>query len=531
MAKSNLALLRPNVTFYGISLSDSALRNWEGDNAENPKLVINWNQIDARADESLNNISIAIAQRFPTYSKENIKSLAHDIYNGNKIKVNDSVIGVVKNNIEKIGYISAKNTSDERQIELSVNWVEKFDVNDFKTKLVSSDAQFSVISSKKLKQIERKFQDVVTRAYNLMPELESDYKSYNEIAEAATKFDDTDFMIDTPKEDKGGIITIFYGTNRNIITEKGKEPDFGSEETDEINYGSCDVQLPEGHKRGELERPGNILWWQLPTNEHVHVVMKSCKLMSSNDFKASFAETLLTKPKKQGLLFIHGYQTTFKEAAYRTAQLAWDLPFTGYAGFFSWPSSGELLPYPTDGAAARSTAPLLKTFIGELLQVNGLEQLHIIAHSMGGLVLTLALKDLAADSLMMAHLNKIFQLILGAPDIDKKEFKNVILPSFNKLGKRRTLYASNHDTALNVSSIGRSNRERLGQIIEDVFTSPGLDSIEASNLKAKSNHSYIFQNSEVLSDLFFLITQGLAPADRRLREIEKAPLNYWLFPK
>lgn len=132
---------------------------------------------------------------------------------------------------------------------------------------------------------------------------------------------------------------------------------------------------------------------------------------------------------------------------------------------------------------------------------------------------------------MTANLDKIFQLILGAPDIDKKEFKNVILPSFTKLGKRRTLYASDHDTALNVSSIGRSNRERLGQIVEDVFTSPGLDSIEASNLKSKSNHSYIFQNSDVLSDLFFLITQGLAPADRRLREIEKLPVNYWLFPK
>ncbi|PIG96373.1 hypothetical protein CS542_08890 [Pedobacter sp. IW39] len=74
---------------------------------------------------------------------------------------------------------------------------------------------------------------------------------------------------------------------------------------------------------------------------------------------------------------LHGYRTTFK-AAYRTAQLTYDLKFKGVSGFFSWPSAGKLVPYPTDGAAARSSALYLKTFISEIIQINELEQ-HIIA--------------------------------------------------------------------------------------------------------------------------------------------------------
>ncbi|PIG96374.1 hypothetical protein CS542_08895 [Pedobacter sp. IW39] len=39
---------------------------------------------------------------------------------------------------------------------------------------------------------------------------------------------------------------------------------------------------------------------------------------------------------------------------------------------------------------------------------------------MGGLILTLSLKDLIADPTMIVHVDKIFQIILGAPDIDQK---------------------------------------------------------------------------------------------------------------
>lgn len=253
--------------------------------------------------------------------------------------------------------------------------------------------------------------------------------------------------------------------------------------------------------------------------------------MTKEMFLKDFSKHIGNKPKQHALLFIHGYNSSFEDAAHRTAQLAWDIPFEGYAGFFSWPSAANLMHYGADDAAARSCVPFLKTFIADILKHEGVEQLHIIAHSMGGLVLTLTLKEISDDAALEIHLNKLHQLILGAPDIDQKEFRNTILPAFKSLGRRRTIYASDHDLALFGSSLLRNSRDRLGRIGEDIFVAVGLDTIEASNLKSPNNHSYLFESKIMLSDLYYLITKNIPPNERRLREISNHPVSHWLFPK
>jgi len=102
---------------------------------------------------------------------------------------------------------------------------------------------------------------------------------------------------------------------------------------------------------------------------------------------------------------------------------------------------------------------------------------------------------------------------------------------FNKVGDQRTPYASDHDEALNSSSSLRSLRDRLGQIGNGIFVASGLDSVDASNLKTKSSHSYIFEDKELLTDLYYIVNKGLPPEERRLQEINYAPLSYWLFPE
>ena len=150
---------------------------------------------------------------------------------------------------------------------------------------------------------------------------------------------------------------------------------------------------------------------------------------------------------------------------------------------------------------------------------------------MGGLILTLSLNILSSDTSKINELEKICQLVLGAPDIDKNEFLNTILPGFSKLGKQRTLYASDHDFALNISASLRSLRDRLGQIGTNIFIAQGVDTINASNLKTSNSHGYLFDGRDLLGDLFQIINTGSIPEDRRLREIESKPLNYWLFPE
>ncbi|MFI5163434.1 MAG: alpha/beta hydrolase [Sphingobacteriales bacterium] len=532
MSSSNLPALRPSGSYYGIQLSDSEYRTWKpaGENASN--LAYHWERMNANIYASLQDTIVAVTKKHPNDPPSTIKNMAKTVRQTRQLHVNDHIFGLDHQNIEKVGFIAHIDVIDNQEVAVKVNWVSEQPLGEVIKPIFHEDSELQPLRGHELQVIERQFPDQLQVIYAKLPSRKEQFESYRILEEPPVKFIEERDVEDTPKEDKGGLISVFFGTNRNAVNAKNDIPDFGDEETDEISYGICDVQLPEGHRQGELERPGKFLWlFPLPENEHMHVVLKSVKVMGEADFLTDFAQRIADNPKQHALLFVHGYNTSFKEAAYRTAQLAWDIPFVGYAGFYSWPSAAKLLPYPSDGAAARSSVFHLKAYIKNLLEIPGLEQLHIIAHSMGGLILTLSLKDLQTNAGMTKQLEKVSQLILGAPDIDQKEFRKEILPYIEKVGHRRTLYASDHDLALEWSSAGRTFRERLGQIGDDIFVAPGLDTVEASNLKTPSSHSYLFESKILLSDIYFLITQGLAPAERRLREIKNLPVNYWLFPK
>src|SRR5262249_55976535 len=71
--------------------------------------------------------------------------------------------------------------------------------------------------------------------------------------------------------------------------------------------------------------------------------------------------------KDHVFVFIHSFNTSFDNALYRTAQIAYDLgkdatPF-GTAFLYSWPSAGQVVDYPGDFDAARFTINHLKTFL------------------------------------------------------------------------------------------------------------------------------------------------------------------------
>ena len=62
-----------------------------------------------------------------------------------------------------------------------------------------------------------------------------------------------------------------------------------------------------------------------------------------------------------------------------------------------------------------------------------------------------------------------------------------------------------------------------------MFVAAGIDTIDASNVKSEPNgHGYIFDTKELLSDLFYLLKEGKAPVERRLKKRTwKENLFYW----
>src|SRR5260370_30428698 len=127
----------------------------------------------------------------------------------------------------------------------------------------------------------------------------------------------------------------------------------------------------------------------------------------------------------QALVFLHGYNVSFEDAAIRAAQIGYDLKVPGPVAFFSWPSRGNLAAYPADEASIEASEQPIADFLVEFAQNcktrDTTPKLHLIAHSMGNRGFLRALQRIAASAELRGkvHFNEI---ILAAPQLDRDRF-------------------------------------------------------------------------------------------------------------
>lgn len=326
-------------------------------------------------------------------------------------------------------------------------------------------------------------------------------------------------------------IRVFYATNRRDTGKAKFDQRFSNEretKNRKLSYGSVDVSIPQHHRKGELESPAI---WKLEFHQDPkrHITLLAINSLSRDRWRKELA-TRATRFGKPGiLLFIHGYNVTFREAAERTGQLAYDLPFAGPTVFFAWPSQGGLATYTVDEQKAELSIPDMETLLADLADLVPGGPVYVIAHSMGTRVLTHGFKELMAKKLEKRRTFK--EIVLAAPDIDATLFKEQIAPKIVGLGPRVTLYASSEDRALGLSGPVHGG-QRLGKLQKDgsgMTLIRDMDSIDASVVESDFlSHSFFAGNRTVLSDLSDLIRNGLAP-DRR-PDLEPMPDNkYWRF--
>jgi esterase/lipase superfamily enzyme len=118
-----------------------------------------------------------------------------------------------------------------------------------------------------------------------------------------------------------------------------------------------------------------------------HVVLRGVTEQSLEAFYRNLRQTIQSeragKEVKQALVFIHGFNVSFEDAARRTAQLMYDLKFKGAPIFYSWPSQRAFLDYAVDETNVEWTVPHLEQFLHEIAANSGAEKIYLIAHSMG----------------------------------------------------------------------------------------------------------------------------------------------------
>jgi esterase/lipase superfamily enzyme len=329
-----------------------------------------------------------------------------------------------------------------------------------------------------------------------------------------------------PSEDKEKFYRVWYGTNRRPVVETGRVVNYDNNRGEQTSYGICDVHIPKYHKIGSVGSP----WWQrLPKfwNDD-QILLKRVEQLTEDAFWSSISLFFLNQGETERvlLIYVHGYKTSFQDAAIRTAQLGIDLDVKGAAAFFSWPSKGYLAGYTADEAAIEGSELALGNFILEMANRSGADKVHLIAHSMGNRAVLRAFTQ--AVGRVAASLKIPFgQVFLAAPDVDVDLFKQ-LAHVYPALAERTTLYVSQKDKALLSSGVvhdyPRAGYAPPVTVVNDV------DTIEVTNIDLTFlGHGYVAEAKPVLTDMHQLMESGTPPTRRfGLMEVLLAGgLRYW----
>ncbi len=322
------------------------------------------------------------------------------------------------------------------------------------------------------------------------------------------------------------VMKVFFATDRELSGDRHPARQFGSVRGP-LRYGHCEVSIPRDHRMGEMESP-SLLRMEFRQDPEQHVVLLSADLGERDSYFAELRQSIAANGSGSALVFIHGYRTTFEDAARRTGQLAYDLGFHGTPIFYSWPSQGKLSGYILDEANVEWTQADLATFLAEVLQQSGAEHVYLLAHSMGNRAMAHATASVIAARPELA--GRIREVILAAPDIDAEVFRHLLLPSLSAVPNPLTLYASSQDSALRASKAVHGYA-RAGDSGPDLLTAQGVETIDASHVDTGFiGHTYFAEQRSALSDMYYLIQKHTRAAERfGLQAVEGAMGRHWTF--
>jgi esterase/lipase superfamily enzyme len=294
----------------------------------------------------------------------------------------------------------------------------------------------------------------------------------------------------------GTLYPIFTGTTR------GQHPDgsYGAERSERLQLLELTVSVPPTHQPGELR-----FGYDRADPNTDFVLAERRSYSGAAAFRTRVGEQMRTRPAGQRdiTVFVHGYNSTQIETAYRMAQIAHDLGSNGVQAIYSWPSRGRPLGYVYDSDSMIFARDGLERYLRMLSSTNP-DRLVLVAHSMGS---TLAMETLR----QMDHKDpgwparNIDAVILMSPDLDVQIF-SVQMRGLSAVPNPFVVFSSSKDRALNISARlrGTANRERLGSIrsLDEVGDLP-IEVVDITDFSssAASSHFTAVTSPEMLEIL------------------------------
>jgi esterase/lipase superfamily enzyme len=281
---------------------------------------------------------------------------------------------------------------------------------------------------------------------------------------------------------------------------------------------------------------------------------------AKRQLQAEIARRISIARRKEVVLFVNGYNTSFEDAALTMGELCHFLGRELVCGIFTWPAGGRggiLFGYEVDRESAEYATEDLVKAIRIIAGAPGVEWIHLLAHSRGAATLASALAELSAEAYMLQssptrefHIGNV---VLMAPDIDTDValtkifgvFSDPDLPFGGKArpgavlppspGLEVTVYVSPDDKALAVAGWLVGSFARLGRIDTTMFTPDQLEAIgrlgavniiQVGTTTDFFGHSYFTSNPRVSADIIAMLRYGLRPNEPG-RPLEQVTGPFW----
>lgn len=280
----------------------------------------------------------------------------------------------------------------------------------------------------------------------------------------------------TLKNDPGRKIGILSVTNRD---RKSKDDAFGSGWAASVHYDRFVFSVPPDRKGTTINYPDRK---PNPKNQFIVTNRETISL-------DQLVQDAIKSAKSDGTVavFVHGYNYSYQEALFRTAQMSADAVAISPPIMFSWPSAASVTGYLADKDAALYSRTQLDSLLKALAKAPKIKRVVLFAHSMGGFLsmeVARQLKLQGRDDILAK-----LQIVLAAPDIDIDVFKSQ-LRDIGRIPNPVTLLVSKSDDALSISSFVSGERPRVGMLdindplIQETAKAEHLTVIDISSLKS-----------------------------------------------
>lgn len=254
------------------------------------------------------------------------------------------------------------------------------------------------------------------------------------------------------------------GTNYTVFAASSRGPEasgsYGYNRSERLRFLDLTVSIPPGHTPGTLK-----FSYANPNPKKQFALAHSKEFADADAFRASLRHHIRSRPNADGevTIFVHGFNATQTETAFRAAQLANDIQIPGTLMVYSWPSKGKPLAYAYDGDSALFARDGLERAIREV-KAAGAKRILLVAHSMGSLLTMETLRQMDIKDPGWAGRN-IGGVVLISPDLDVDVFRAQMARITNPPDPI-IIFVSAKDKILNISARlrGTHDTQRLGSL-------------------------------------------------------------------